>query len=95
MKTALSVKVDKKVRDDARKVAKKLGVPLSMVVNQQLKQFARDRRIEFSEPLIPNARTKKILDEAMRDIREGNWDTFSPEFNNMKEAVAWLNQKKK
>jgi len=94
MKTALSVKVDKKVRDDARKVAKKLGIPLSMVVNQQLKQFALDRRIEFSEPLIPNTRTKKILDETMRDIREGNWDKFSPELKSVEEMDAYLDKLK-
>lgn len=92
-KTVISVKVDKDVRDRARKVAKKIGVPLSMVVNQQLKQFSFDRRIEFSEPLIPNAKTRKILDEALRDIREGREDKFSPMFNNVEEMDAWLDGK--
>lgn len=90
MKTAISFKIDADVRNRARIVAKKIGVPLSMVVNQQLKQFADERRIEFYEPLIPNAKTRKILDEALRDIREGNEDAFSPAFANADDAIKWL-----
>ncbi len=93
MKTVISVKVDKDVRDKARDVAKKIGVPLSMVVNNQLRQFAYERRIEFREPLIPNKKTRKILDEALRDIREGRTDKFSPPFKNMKDANKWLDKK--
>ena len=86
----MSFKVDKDVRDKARKVAKKIGVPLSMVVNRQLKQFAKNQRIEFGEPLVPNAKTRKILDEALRDIREGREDKFSPMFDNADDAIRWL-----
>jgi antitoxin component of RelBE/YafQ-DinJ toxin-antitoxin module len=90
MKTVISVKVDKDVRDRARKAAKRIGVPLSMIVNQQLKTFAAERRIEFVEPLIPNAKTRKILDEALRDIKEGRKDKFSPAFTDMKEMDKYL-----
>ena len=93
MKTTISVKVDKDVRDRARKVAKKIGVPLSMIVNQQLRQFSDERRIEFYEPLIPNKKTRKILDEALRDIREGRKDKFSPRFDNIEDAIKWLERK--
>lgn len=90
MKTAISLKIDKDVRNRARTVAKRIGVPLSMVVNQQLKQFADERRIEFYEPLIPNAKTRKILDAALRDIREGNTKAFSPAFGDAEDAIKWL-----
>ena len=90
MKTVISVKVDKDVRDKARKVAKKIGVPLSMVVNNQLKRFAEEQRIEFRAPQVPNAKTRKILDEALADIREGRDDKFSPAFTNMDDAIRWL-----
>jgi antitoxin component of RelBE/YafQ-DinJ toxin-antitoxin module len=93
MKTVISVKVDKDVRDRARKAAKRIGVPLSMIVNQQLRMFAAERRIEFVEPLIPNAKTRKILDEALRDIREGRDDTFSPAFTNVADMDKWLDGK--
>jgi antitoxin component of RelBE/YafQ-DinJ toxin-antitoxin module len=90
MKTAMSVKIDKDVRNRARSVAKSIGIPLSMVVNQQLKQFADERRIEFYEPLVPNAKTRNVLDEALRDIREGNGGAFSPMFDNADDAIKWL-----
>ena len=90
MKTVMSFKVDKDVRDRARKVAKKIGVPLSMVVNQQLRQFSDERRIEFYEPLIPNKKTRKILYEALRDIREGHTDRFSRPFQTVEEMNAHL-----
>ncbi len=89
-KTVISVKVDKDVRDKARKVAKRIGVPLSMIVNNQLRRFAEDQRIEFQVPLIPNARTRKILDEALRDIRDGRKDAFSPAFTNIQDMDKWL-----
>lgn len=89
-KTVISVKVDKDVRDRARKTAKRMGLPLSTVVNAQLRHFADERRIEFREPLVPNAKTRKILDEALRDIREGREDKFSPTFDNAEDAIRWL-----
>ncbi len=61
-----------------------------MVVNQKLKQFAAEQRVEFYEPLIPNAKTRKVLDQALRDIREGNKKAFSPAFTDMKEMDRYL-----
>ncbi|HEY4478847.1 MAG TPA: type II toxin-antitoxin system RelB/DinJ family antitoxin [Candidatus Paceibacterota bacterium] len=90
MKTAISFKIDRGVRNRARNVAKRIGVPLSMVVNQQLKQFADERCIEFYEPLVPNAKTRKVLDEALRDIRTNRTDKFSPAFTNTRDMDRWL-----
>ncbi len=90
----MSFKVDKDVRDKARKVAKRIGVPLSMVVNRQLKQFAKDQRIEFGEPLIPNAKTRRELDRALKDIRENRTDRLSPLFSDMKEMDRYLDNLK-
>ena len=52
-KTVLNVKTDVEVKRAAQALAKKIGVPLSMVVNAQLKQFIANRKIEFNEPLVP------------------------------------------
>lgn len=91
MKTVISIKVDKSVRDRARKVARKLGLPLSTIVNAQLRRFAAEERIEFAVPLVPNAKTGALLDEAMRDIREGRENKFSPAFDSSEDAIKWLN----
>lgn len=93
-KTVISVKVDKDVRDKARKVSKKLGIPLSMVVNQELKRFAIQEYVTFEEPLIPNAKTRKILDKALRELRAGDMRNFSPGFTNAKDMNDWLDRKK-
>ncbi len=94
-KTVISVKVDKDVRDRARRVSRQLGVPISMVVNQELKRFAAERRVEFRAPLIPNAKTRKILDEALKDIREGREDKFSGPFSTAEEMDKYLDSLEK
>jgi addiction module RelB/DinJ family antitoxin len=48
MQTILNIKTDKKLKEDAKKVAGNIGVPLSTVVNSFLKQFVRDEEVTFS-----------------------------------------------
>ncbi|MEK9154278.1 MAG: type II toxin-antitoxin system RelB/DinJ family antitoxin [Patescibacteria group bacterium] len=90
MKTVISVKVDKDVRDRARDVARSMGLPLSTIVNYQLKQFGYDQHIEFTTPLVPNTKTRKELDRALEDIRENRKDRLSPLFTDMKDMDRYL-----
>ena len=69
--TVINIKTDKNLKKDAQKLAKNFGLPLSTVVNTYLREFVRERRIIFSEPPVPNAKTRKILDQALKDIKEG------------------------
>jgi addiction module RelB/DinJ family antitoxin len=92
-KTVLNVKTDVSVKKQAQALAKKIGVPLSTIVNAQLKQFISEQRVEFSVPLVPNARLRKVIEQAEKDIREKNTDAFSPKFNNAEDAIAWLQSK--
>ena len=48
MKTTLTIKTDSKLRDEAKKTAKKLGIPLTTVINAQLAEFVREGRFEVS-----------------------------------------------
>lgn len=93
MKTVISVKVDKDVRDRAKKAAAKMGVPLSLVVNAGLRRFAEEERLVIAAPLRPNAKTAKLLRQALRDIEEGRKNKFSPAFDNAKDAIKWLRAK--
>ena len=95
MKTVISVKIDKDVRDNARRISKKIGVPISMAVNQYLKEFIAHESIEFHKPLIPNAKTRKILDKALREIKAGDMRNFSPGFTNTEDMFKWLNANNK
>ena len=58
--TILSIKVDKKVRDDAKRVATELGLTLTAVVNACLKQFIREKSITLS--MYPQKPSKEILE---------------------------------
>lgn len=65
-KTVLNIKTDKKVKEEAQKAAKELGLPLSTIVNAWLRELAREKRVVFSVPPTPNTRLQKLL----RKIRE-------------------------
>ena len=48
MQTILNIKTDKKLKENAKKIANNIGVPLSTVINSFLKQFVRDEEVTFS-----------------------------------------------
>ncbi|MBU1014994.1 type II toxin-antitoxin system RelB/DinJ family antitoxin [Patescibacteria group bacterium] len=64
MNTTLTIKTDRRLRDQAKNMAKELGLPLTTVVNALLKQFVRDKEITLSLGT-PNAETRR----AMREVR--------------------------
>ena len=51
MKTILNVKVDKEQKEKAKAIALEMGVPLSTIINAQLREFIRTR--EFSIKMEP------------------------------------------
>lgn len=67
MQTTLTIKTDKKLRDEAKRVARTLGLPLTTAMNAMLKQFVRDRRLVLDEwecpypSHTPNAETRRAL----------------------------------
>lgn len=92
-KTVISVKVDKDVRDRARKVSKRIGVPLSMVVNSGLRRFAQEERIVFQTEKAYQMTKKfeKKLEKIDADIKAGR--NLSPAFSNAEDAIRWLHAK--
>ncbi len=90
MKTVLSIKTDKDVKERAQALAKHLRIPLSTVVNAQLKAFVESGEFKISrEPeLQPNV--IKSLNQAIKEVRSGK--NLSPRFKTAKEAAAWLNK---
>ena len=51
----LTIRTDKKVKHEAQKITKALGLSLSAVVNGYLKELTRTKKIEFSMEAMPNA----------------------------------------
>ena len=62
MNTTILLKTDKELKNEASRVAKELGVPLTTVMNAYLRQFVRDRRISLSvEPQLSDKKLKELL----------------------------------
>jgi len=91
-KTVLSVKTDPEVKRDAQKLAKEMGVPLSVIVNANLKQFINQRRFVVQAPLVPTAKLVKVLEHAEREWEKGNTKKSSPVFDDMNDAIRWLDK---
>jgi len=71
MNTTLTIKTGKKLRDDAKKAAAEMGIPLTTAVNAMLKKFVRDRVLvlEAECPFpshTPNAETRKAIEEVRK-----------------------------
>ena len=65
MNTTLTIKLSKKLRDDAKRTAQELGIPLTAVVTNHLKQFTLEKEVVFSNKR-PNAEMRK----AIRELRD-------------------------
>jgi addiction module RelB/DinJ family antitoxin len=91
MKTQLLIKTDKKLKLQAQKLAKELGIPLSTVLNSFLKRFVEEKEVTFStERYRMTPYLEKVVKQARKDIEEGNYKNFSPAFDNVDDAIKWL-----
>ena len=69
MKTVTTIKLDEEVKEKAAGLASALGLSLSSVINASLKQFILERRVIFSiEPEL-NLKSKKVLQEALQEVK--------------------------
>lgn len=92
MQTAVvNIKVDPEVKKKAQEVANELGFSLSAVLTGFMKQFIREKSVNFSlEPEYSEYFIKSIK-EAEADIKAGR---VSPSFDNAEDAIAWLKDPK-
>ncbi len=67
-KTVLNIKTDKKVKQEAQKVARELGLPLGTIINAYLRELAREKRVLFSVPPTPNRRLQILLKKIRSDM---------------------------
>jgi len=71
MNTTLTIKMDKKLRDDAKKTAKRMGIPLTTAVNAMVQKFVREGVIvlEAECPFpshTPNTETRKAIEGGLK-----------------------------
>ena len=89
MKTTLHTKIDKDVKERAQSLAEEIGIPLSTIINSQLKEFVRCGSFTVSrEPQLKPSVGKEIL-KRIKEAEEGK--NVSPEFTNVEDAIKWLN----
>ena len=91
MKTMINVKTDVTIKKKAQTLARGLGLPLGTVINSYLRQFIADQRIEFSLLPVPNKRTSRLLDRALKDIESGK--NLSPVFSSGQEMDRYLRRR--
>lgn len=86
-KTVLSIKIDKKTKEEAQKLAKFLGLNLSQIANASYKQFIRNREFTFTEGYIMTPYLEKIIEKAETEYKKG--ESAGP--FNFEEAMKYLN----
>lgn len=90
MNTQVIFKMDKKLKERAMKKARAEGIPFSSVLTLATRSFVNgDLAIEAVQRPVLNDKTRKMLDLALKDIKEGK--NLSPRFKSAKEMIAHLN----
>ncbi len=90
LKTVLNIKIDKKVKEEAQKLAKSLGLNMSQIANASYKKFIRTREFTFSDGYTMTPYLEKVVEEAQADYNAGK--NISPRFSNAEDAIKWLNK---
>lgn len=87
MKTVLHVKTNKNLKDDAQKLAKEIGLPLSIVINGLLQRFVAEKGITFGQRLIPTSELKQVIKEIEKESKNKSKGPFT----NKQEIKNYLN----
>jgi len=90
--TVMNVKVDADLKRDAQALARRLGLPLSAVVSSSLRSFVSSGEITFraDDQLRPEVEAELLA--LSSQARAGQWDDFSPSFDDSGDALDWLRQ---
>lgn len=88
--TVMSVKTEKVIKEQAQKLAKQMGFPLGTLINAFLRQFIRDKSINFSMETteVMTAKLEKKLEKIEKDIK--NNKNISTVFANSDDLINCL-----
>lgn len=93
MTTVLNVKIDEKLKKEAQKAAKAMGLPLSTVVAVTLKDFVRRGYLVVSadpQPLLPEVEEELL--QLAEEARQGINRSPAFEADDIEGMKRWLNQ---
>lgn len=89
MTTQIVFNIDPKIKAKAMKRAKAEGVPFAAFLKKATEAFAEgEYRMGIVRAEVPNAKTAKILQKAIRDVKQGK--NLSPAFSAGAEMDAYL-----
>lgn len=88
----INIKTDKKVKEEAQKLAHELGFTLASFVTASLKQFIRTRSVQFSAGYQMTQHLERVLEQVEKDIKARK--NMSPKFATAKAANAYLRRLK-
>jgi antitoxin component of RelBE/YafQ-DinJ toxin-antitoxin module len=86
-KTILNIKIDPDTKAQIQAFAAELGVPVSVMLNAQIKQMLRDRKVVLSIQPEPTPQLVQIMEQVEADLANNQHMT---EAMGRKEAVAYL-----
>jgi len=86
-KIAISVKVDKDIKESAQEVAKSMGLNLSSLINTYLHQVVSTRRVELFAPEQMTPHLEKQLEEVEKRRKNGE---VSEAFDNIDDFLKAL-----
>lgn len=72
----INLKTDPTLKKQATIVAEKLGISLSAVLNNELRRFAIEQRVEFDLPEVPNVNIQKIMQKSKIEASKGDYHKF-------------------
>jgi len=87
-KIAISVKVDKDIKESAQQVAKDMGLNLSSLINTYLHKVVKTKKIELYEPEQMTPFLEKQLKEVEKRRKNGE---VSEAFDNVDDFMKALN----
>jgi addiction module RelB/DinJ family antitoxin len=93
----INIKVDSKLKREARRVAEGIGLTLSSVLKAYLVQIIRDKEVRFSlsAEKEPSEELINMIREAEEDFKKGKTKSFAASRDALKHIDAIISRKEK
>ena len=86
----INIRTDARIKAQAQRVAKEAGLTLSGLINFLIRTVVKTKKLEVDLNETPSPYLIESLKESEEDIKAGR---VSPAFDNVKDAIAWLEDK--
>jgi addiction module RelB/DinJ family antitoxin len=74
--SVINLKTDPKLKEKAAATAEKLGISISVVLNNELRRFTTEQSVTFELPEVPNVKTARQLDSSKKKIEASDYHKF-------------------